>query len=411
MSGARAAALAGRPELQELWRQARRHVEARGVTGSVSVQADDPQAARALSGLLGTRRPWLAGDRRRVSLVDLDTALAGHGGLHAVLEAAGGPVHDRRAERDARQRAVDGLWEELAARPAAARPQVAGWLEVQRASGRWTGPGADLAANAQVLGDCLTVAAALPCAQERGLPKFAADWLGDPHALDDGDQHPAGRAVLGLLEALAGPSPLTGAARRRALWAAVGVRVGTLEPVRCAGLRPVGDGPLAQELRGRAAAGWPQWLSGIELAVEPLKIVGPVFCCENREVHEAALAELGPGCPQLVCVDGWPSVTVAALLDRLDPGQARHHGDFDWGGWRIARHLRLRHGVGTWRYDAGELLAARARHPGAGGPLRGSPPPASERDALAEAILADGRSLSEERDLELLLEDLRVVDR
>lgn len=400
--------LARRPELAELWRRVRRQVEQRGVTGQVKVPLEEEAQARAVSQLLARSRPWLPGDVAVVRLAQLDDALQHVGGLVTVLSSVA-PLVDRRAEREQRAAAVETLWAELAASPAGQRAEVRAWLDAQRAGGRWHGAAADLEASRQVLRACLTVADVLPAPREVGLTKLAADVLGEPHALDDDDAHPAGRAILGLLEAIGDPADLTGAARRRALWAAVNVRVGALEPVRCLGLTPIGHGLLARQLRERSEAGWPQLITAVELDAVPLVIAGRVFCCENREVYEAALRELGPRCPQLVCIDGWPSVTVSRVLRGLAPGQAIHHGDFDWGGWRIARHLRVGHGVGSWRYDAAAFRALRARRPDAGTRLKGSAPAPDERDALADALVADGRGLSEELDLELLIEDLRMA--
>jgi uncharacterized protein (TIGR02679 family) len=402
-----AAALAARAELADLWAAGRRQMSWRGVTGKVTVKVVTGEQGRALTQLLGRRKPWLAGDSAIVDMAALDEALGHVDGLAAVLEAHGGPVIDRRAKRDARGAQVDTMWRELQLHPAARQDPVARWLADQRSSGRWHGPTADLEVACRVLSDCLAIAECLPVQTEVGIPKLAADVLGDPHALDADDSHPAGRAVLGLLEALTGETGLTGAARRRALWAAAGVRVGSIEPARCLGLRPSGTGLLARQLRERADAGWPQLVTSVELAAEPLRISGIVHLCENREIYEAALSQLGPNCPQLLCVDGWPSSTVTLLMDHIAPGQAMHHGDYDWGGWRIFEHMRTRHGARPWRYDAAEFVSARARHPDAGRPLNGTPPPPEDWDDLAAALAADGRGISEELELELLIDDLR----
>src|ERR1700721_2022395 len=74
-----------------------------------------------------------------------------------------------------------------------------------------------------------------------------------------------------------------------------------------------------------------------------------------------------PACrsPPLVCVGGQPSAAGWRLLDLLAAGGAefRYHGDFDWGGIRIACAVRQRVGQGQshwqpWRYDRDAYEAA-----------------------------------------------------
>ena len=85
-----------------------------------------------------------------------------------------------------------------------------------------------------------------------------------------------------------------------------------------------------------------------------------VRICENPVVIAAAADELGSRCPPLVCVGGQPSAAGWRLLDLLAAGGAefRYHGDFDWGGIRIASAVRQRVGQGQ------VALAAVAVRPG-----------------------------------------------
>ena len=85
---------------------------------------------------------------------------------------------------------------------------------------------------------------------------------------------------------------------------------------------------------------------------------GCVWICENPVVIAAAADELGSRCPPLVCVGGQPSAAGWRLLDLLaaDGSEFRYHGDFDWGGVRIASAVRDRTGQGRsrwhpWRYN------------------------------------------------------------
>ena len=83
-------------------------------------------------------------------------------------------------------------------------------------------------------------------------------------------------------------------------------------------------------------------------------------------VVAAAADELGARCQPLVCVGGQPSAAVWRLLDLLAAGGAEfdYHGDFDWGGVRIARAVRQRVSWRPWRYDHLAYEAAvSAAHP------------------------------------------------
>src|SRR5437879_1566966 len=136
---------------------------------------------RALTGLLG--RPNMAADSMRVRRSDLDQALmrAGIAGtLREALELLDGPLHDRRAERIARQR----VWSATLAR--IDEPQLAGLLSrvagtalVKKLSG------SDPARAESLLTQAVRVLARLPGGGV-SLAQLAAEVLGDSHALDAG---------------------------------------------------------------------------------------------------------------------------------------------------------------------------------------------------------------------------------
>ncbi|WP_332328090.1 DUF2399 domain-containing protein [Streptomyces sp. WMMC897] len=100
------------------------------------------------------------------------------------------------------------------------------------------------------------------------------------------------------------------------------------------------------------------------------------------------------------------------LLRRLVAGGAtlRYHGDFDWGGLRIAGALRRRVPWEPWRYTASDYRAVV----GAGvGLVRGwsrLSGPAAESpwdEGLAVALAEHGVRVEEEAVLPDLLSDLR----
>ena len=144
----------------------------------------------------------------------------------------------------------------------------------------------------------------------------------------------------------------------------------------------------------------------------------PVRICENPVVIAAAADELGSHCPPLVCVGGQPSAAGWRLLDLLAAGgtEFRYHGDFDWGGIRIASAVRQRvsHGQSRWqpwRYDTDAYEAAAtavlavqavARLPR----LAGEPVATPWDPGLAAAMARRGVRIEEELSLDNLLADL-----
>ena len=111
----------------------------------------------------------------------------------------------------------------------------------------------------------------------------------------------------------------------------------------------------------------------------------------------------------MVCLQGQPSAAALTLLRGLhERGTAlSYHGDFDWGGLRIAgvlhRHVPWR----PWRYTAADYRAAVLR--GASPPLSPLVSTATEtpwEPELAAAVAELGGRVEEERELELLLSDL-----
>ncbi|MFK0220182.1 DUF2399 domain-containing protein [Streptomyces vinaceus] len=133
-----------------------------------------------------------------------------------------------------------------------------------------------------------------------------------------------------------------------------------------------------------------------------------VHICENPAVLSAAADRHGPAARPLVCVQGQPSAAALTLLARLHELGAvlRYHGDFDWGGLRIATTL-LRHVPWRpWRYTAADYREAVAV---AGPDLRqlGGKPALSPWDPdLARALAEHALRVEEEAVLDLLLADL-----
>jgi uncharacterized protein (TIGR02679 family) len=158
---------------------------------------DDTQVA-AMADFL--RWPTHKSEMITVALSRVDALLRSSGlgaGLAACLTAAGGPLNDeaakRQADRAARQSVNDQLWAEAFSHPAITRhPKLEPWLADERRHGRVP---ADPQVRRRVLSDVLAVLDTLPH-PGTSLAILAGRVLGHAHALDDG---PVQAAVLRAL--------------------------------------------------------------------------------------------------------------------------------------------------------------------------------------------------------------------
>lgn len=403
VDAARLRRLLGAPGLAWLVERTRRRMAAeQPLTGSVTLSRPTPDQRHAAERLLG-RAP---GDGRSltVRLDTVDALLRRSGvspdGLAAAVTALTGPVTllgpARRAEEDAWREAFAPV-EELAAE----RPALADWALRLRGDGlvrRLAGTPAD----ARLLLIRATAALqALPCEPPVSLPVFAARVLDDSHALDDGTA--LATVTLAGVRALTGFPDGTGASWRRDAWASAGLLRDELSST-----------VLVLNLRGTPALDWtaatgePAVLTLRHLVRHPPAPAGEtVHVCENPAVLAAAADIHGPDCAPLVCVQGQPSAAALALLRHLHESGAtiRHHGDFDWGGLRIASALSRHVPWHPWRFTAADYRAAVARA-AAGPPLTGRPAGSPWDPELSEALAETGIRVEEEAVLDVLLPDL-----
>jgi uncharacterized protein (TIGR02679 family) len=405
----------GRPEYTALFCALRARLETAGGAPALTVTLLGLTEAerRAAADLHGW--PTVPAGRVRISLPKLDALLrqsAVGAGLIEVLEAVGGPLADRRAEREAEVRREEQLWAQAAGHPAVqARPDLHPWLEELRRRGLVLRLARASRLDAAVLlRQALEVVARIPA---RGAPLsvLAAESTGDAHALDPGC--PLAALVLRAAARLARwPKVPSGATARRRLWAEVGVLCDPLSAnVLVLGLRPTGADRLSRHVRESADAGEPRRLTLRELAAWPVAIASaPVFVCENPVVVAAAADRLGPRCAPLVCVEGVPSTAALHLLRNLELEGAHlsFHADFDWAGLRIGNLLSAQMTAAVpWRFTARDyqaaLALALASEPA---PLKGSPVRAAWDPSLDAALRAEGRAVFEEQVIESLLGDL-----
>jgi uncharacterized protein (TIGR02679 family) len=408
-------ALLGGPHYEKLFAAIRQRVEAAGEGArSMTIAHFDPFERRALADLLGLAS--LPDGTVRLDLGRLDDALRRSAvalPLEEVLEALGGPLRDRRAERLSQRVAREQMWAAAAAQLAAAgRVDLVGWVEGLRSTGALvrTARAAD-AVPGELLDAAVHVALRLPANGEL-LPVFAASVAGDPHALDLGT--PLGALVVRAAAAVAGRREVPSSApERRRLWREVGIDCDSLSAdVLVCGLRPGGEDRLARHLRESAEAGDPTRVTLRELSrADGLRFEpgSPVFVCENPAVVESGADVLGPRCAQLVCVEGVPSTAAMTLLRRIATvgARVRVHADFDWAGLRIAEQVLLATRGEPWRFGAVDYRAATSLAAQRGRPaLTGVPAASRWDDKLARVMGEKGIAVSEEEVLGGLLEDL-----
>jgi len=403
-----------------LVRRARDRLESgRPLTGTVTLPAATVEQRSAVERLTG--RAARSGASLSVSLTEVDRILkdsgAAPGGLAEAVTRLTGPLRDRNRERAELASAWDGAFAALDA-AVQGRDELARW----RAWLDATGVVRRLAAEPEPARLLLAqVAAVLRRLPSRGVPigRLAAECCGDAHALDDG--RPVGTLALSAVRALAGlPFAAEGTAdSRRAAWAAVGVHLDELSSLAlCLGLPGDTHTALGRTLASCREAGQPSVLTLRQLRchTEPLNPGPPsaarVWICENPVVVAAAADELGARCQPLVCVGGQPSAAGWRLLGLLAAGGAEfgYHGDFDWGGVRIAAAVRHRVSWRPWRYDhAAYRAAVSAAHPLAVlAGLVGEPAATPWDPGLATAMRHLNLRVEEELTLDALLQDLAL---
>jgi uncharacterized protein (TIGR02679 family) len=424
---ARLQRLLGGEPVAWLVRRARDRLEAgRPLTGTITLPGATLEQRRAVERLTG--RAARSGASLSVSLADVDRILrdsgAAQGGLAEAVTRLTGQLRDLGRERADHAAAWGAAFAPLDA-AVAGRDELVPWRGWLDATGvvRRLAPEAD---QAQPL--LAQVAAVLRRLPSPGVPigRLAAECCGDAHALDHG--RPAGTLALSAVRALAGlPFASEGTAdSRRAAWAAAGVHLDDLSSlVLCLGIPGDMRTPLGMMLASCRDAGQPAVLTLRQLRChdEPLRSpVTRVRICENPVVVAAAADELGARCQPLVCVGGQPSAAGWRLLELLAVGGAEfaYHGDFDWGGVRIAGAVRQRVSWRPWRYDhvAYEASASAARPPGRPGGLDGpsgtagprglvgDPAPTPWDPDLAAAMRRLNLRIEEELTIDALLQDL-----
>lgn len=367
------------------------------LTGAVSIRTADPDVRAAIAALLG--RPIGAGVSVSVRLEEVDRVVRATDAAPDLLTAVTvlrGPIpvtaDVAEADRERWERVV-----EPAVRFGAEHPDMAHVLELLIGSGRLRAGGRSADAAAQLVRDLVRVLEALP-ASGQSISAFSAIVLDSAHALDRGP-------LRSLVETVLDETVGSGGDRMDDRWAMVGIAPdATASTVLVHALRFDRLSPAGRVADDLAQLGRPHLLTLGQLVDGATAVADQVFVCENPSVITAAADRFGAGCRPIVCVRGQPSAATQRLLVQLaDVGATlRYHGDFDWGGVRIANRIMAMTGAEPWRFRSGDLLAG----PAAGAPLAGTRIEASWDVALAAAIETRGMRLEEEQVLETLLQDL-----
>lgn len=248
------------------------------------------------------------------------------------------------------------------------------------------------------------------------LAVLAAKYCGSAHALDENTR--LGRIMLKLLaKQSAHDAPERNAAKRRQIWESVGVVTDELSStVLVLNLPAVGDSLTDRLLQEHQRCGLPARLTFRHLRLYPPTLCpasdgdnSTIYVCENPSIIAEAANRLGADCPPMVCVEGYPSLACWMLLEQLCSRgfQLAYHGDFDWGGIRIANKLYATFGFVPWRFTSDSHRIRSQHH-------RKLRPPESEAQwdrLLSDTMRRAGVSVEEESAIDELLSDLINVSR
>jgi len=403
----------GAPGLEWLVARARERI-ARGLplTGTIVRSSSTTVEREALARFMG--RPVSVAKSVSVSLGDVDRLLRisgiADGGLADAVTLLGGAVVIRHDE-------ASRLREEWAAAHeplrllAASHPQWIPWADQAEKSGALRRRARVAGEAHRLSGDAARVLERLP-ANGIALAVLANDVLGDSHALDTG--RPVASLVLAAIRSLDASLEPTQGTTARQLWECVGIALDELSSTVL-----VHALPYSTRAQSATTATTPltaltalphyltlQQLDRLNLFEDNLSGI-EIFVCENPSVVAAAAHVTSA---PLVCVRGQPSAATVRLLTQLVSAGAtlRYHGDFDWGGVRIANGLFRRFGFTPWRFSAidYQLLA------GAGSAqLQGKPVLAEWDPNLTEAMTEFRIKIEEEAVLGDLILDLSEVGR
>jgi uncharacterized protein (TIGR02679 family) len=376
--------------------------------GRLGISAPNESERRAIAGLCGCS----LGSSQAIA-VDLDalSILATRDGRFASLDefveiVHGRPIASEIADRQKRRLAWSELWQHACQRAHGA-PHLERWLENARTRSwiRKLAAG-DLQQSQTLLESMFKVIEHLPASPPLLLAQLAAEICGDSHALDRDTS--LGRLTMRALAARANRPRPRAASEIRALWASAGVVLDELSStVLVLNLRASAETPLGDVLNRLQIAGEPGRLTFRQLLGQsPCEFLidnREVYVCENPAVVAAAANRWGADCRPLVCVEGQPNLAADRLLHLfvMQGISLRYHGDFDWGGIRIAARLWHRFRFIPWRFTCDDYLRSPV-----GRTLTGRPANAPWDQGLTSAMQLAGTAVHEEAVVGELVTDL-----
>jgi uncharacterized protein (TIGR02679 family) len=256
----------------------------------------------------------------------------------------------------------------------------------------------------QALAACI---AAIPPNEPTPLPVFAAQVLGDSHALD------IDRPICALLLRTirkSGESTMSAAKEnQRRIWSDVNIIQDELSStVLILNLPTDGTGLLGRMLGEHAAIGEPCRLTFRQLRKHAVPLVDSsptIFACENPSILAAAASQLRQRSRPLICIEGQPSHASARLLMSCKQAGARllYHGDFDRTGLQITAQMLDRFAAKPWRMSASDYRDSVSRSRLS---FEGPVPPTPWDAELAHEIEYHRKALLEESVVDKLLGDL-----
>jgi len=392
--------------------KARKSLETSGgaLDRSIALNAPADSERRLVISITGQYRPETA-RRLTVALADLDAALhLRHGlGLRGTLEALGGPLRDRRAERTREARRIQSAAAAASGSALAAEPWYRAWLSALRSDGTITR--LVRRDNELLLERAVRILEFLDARDPDNpvpLPVLAEQLTGDTKALLAGGPL-AGLVLRALALRLGQDGVPRDRAGQRALWERSGAIADDLaSQVLVLNLRCAGDDMVSGWLNDAAGAGLPFRLTLQQAGQVCAPAAGDIYVCENPAVLRVAAAELGAGGAALVCTEGVPSAACHAVAGKATARGARLHwrADFDWAGLRIVGAAMTRHGARPWRMTARDYRDALAA--GESTPLTGPEAVSPWDQQLASLMSGHGRAVMEERLITTLLADLKA---
>ena len=309
----------------------------------------------------------------------------------------------QRCDETVQQGSRTGLFTTDSVSDAIASMRRSGWLRRMNSG--------DAAAATTLLDQSFLLLKMLPV-PPTSLPVFAAKLCGNAHALDDNTK--LGRIMLKLLVRRSGTdTPRKKAFNRRRVWENAGIVTDELSSTALVLNLPASGNSLTDQLlQNHICKGMPVRLTFRHLRMHPPTFESPsgkhaprIYVCENPSILAEAANQLGVDCPPMICVEGHPSLACWVLLQQLCEKQYRlaYHGDFDWGGIRIANEIYSAFGFEPWRFTSSFHRVYSKHH-------RKLRPPESEPlwdQTLADSIRTVGVSVEEEAVINDLLDDLR----